>query len=35
MFGLKGDPVLILVPKPAQNAEAARKLWEISAHLTN
>jgi hypothetical protein len=34
MFGLKGDPVLIPVPKPAQNAEAARKLWEISEQLT-
>jgi NAD(P)-dependent dehydrogenase (short-subunit alcohol dehydrogenase family) len=26
MFGLKGDPVLIPVPKSAQNVEAARKL---------
>jgi NAD(P)-dependent dehydrogenase (short-subunit alcohol dehydrogenase family) len=34
MFGLKGDPVPIKLPKPAQNSEAERKLWEISEQLT-
>jgi len=34
MFGLKGDPVEIKLPKPAQNADAATKLWEISEQLT-
>jgi hypothetical protein len=34
LFNHKGDPVRIHVPKPAQNAEAARKLWEISEQLT-
>jgi hypothetical protein len=34
MFGLKGNPVSIKIPRPAQNTEAARKLWEISEQLT-
>jgi NAD(P)-dependent dehydrogenase (short-subunit alcohol dehydrogenase family) len=34
LFGLKGDPVLVAVPKPARNAEAARRLWEVSEKLT-
>jgi hypothetical protein len=34
MFGLKGDPVLIPIPKPARDETAARRLWEISEKLT-
>ncbi len=34
MFGLKGDPVSVRLPRPAQNAAAAKKLWEISEQLT-
>jgi hypothetical protein len=34
LFNLKGDPVRIKLPKPAQNAAAAKKLWEISERLT-
>jgi hypothetical protein len=34
MFGLKGDPVPIKLPKPAQNADAVKRLWEISERLT-
>jgi NAD(P)-dependent dehydrogenase (short-subunit alcohol dehydrogenase family) len=34
MFGLKGDPVLIPIPKPARDAAAARRLWEVSEKLT-
>jgi hypothetical protein len=34
MFQLKGDPVSILIPKPAEDAPAARKLWEIAEDLT-
>ena len=34
LFGLKGDPIPIKLPKPARNSEAARKLWEISERLT-
>jgi NAD(P)-dependent dehydrogenase (short-subunit alcohol dehydrogenase family) len=34
MFGLKGDPVLVPVPKPARNEAAARRLWEVSERLT-
>jgi hypothetical protein len=34
LFGLKGDPIPIKLPKPARNSEAARKLREISEHLT-
>jgi NAD(P)-dependent dehydrogenase (short-subunit alcohol dehydrogenase family) len=34
LFNLKGDPVRSKLPRPAQNAEAARRLWEISEQLT-
>ena len=33
-FQLKGNPVLIPVPKPAQDTGAARELWEIGESLT-
>jgi NAD(P)-dependent dehydrogenase (short-subunit alcohol dehydrogenase family) len=33
-FNLKGDAVLIPLPKPARDGEAARKLWDISEKLT-
>ncbi len=34
LFGLKGDPISIKLPKPARDAEAARKLWDVSEQLT-
>jgi NAD(P)-dependent dehydrogenase (short-subunit alcohol dehydrogenase family) len=34
MFGLKGDPVVVPVPKPAHDEAAARRLWEISEKMT-
>jgi NAD(P)-dependent dehydrogenase (short-subunit alcohol dehydrogenase family) len=34
MFQLKGDPVLVPIPKPARDSAAARRLWEISEKLT-
>jgi len=34
MFQLKGDPVLIHIPKPAQDEASARRLWEVSETLT-
>jgi hypothetical protein len=34
MFGLKGDPVRVPLPKPARNQGAAQPLWEISEELT-
>ncbi len=34
MFGLKGDPVAIKIPKPALDEAAARRLWEVSEALT-
>jgi NAD(P)-dependent dehydrogenase (short-subunit alcohol dehydrogenase family) len=34
MFELKGDPVLVPVPKPARNEAVARRLWEVSLGLT-
>ncbi len=34
MFGLKGDPVLVSIPTPAQDEAAARRLWEVSLGLT-
>ncbi len=34
IFQAKGDPVLIPIPKPAEDAAAARRLWEISEDLT-
>jgi len=33
-FQLKGDPVLIPIPKPAQDQAAAAKLWEVAESLT-
>jgi len=33
-FHLKGDPVPVKVPKPAQDEDAAKKLWEIAESLT-
>jgi NAD(P)-dependent dehydrogenase (short-subunit alcohol dehydrogenase family) len=33
-FQMKGDAVLISLPKPAQDAAAAGRLWEISESLT-
>jgi NAD(P)-dependent dehydrogenase (short-subunit alcohol dehydrogenase family) len=34
MFQLNGDPVLVPIPKPAQNDAAARQLWDVSERLT-
>ncbi len=34
MFQLKGDPVPVPIPKPAQNEAAARQLWETAEGLT-
>jgi NAD(P)-dependent dehydrogenase (short-subunit alcohol dehydrogenase family) len=34
LFQFKGDPVLIPIPKPAQDEAAAHKLWEIAESLT-
>jgi NAD(P)-dependent dehydrogenase (short-subunit alcohol dehydrogenase family) len=34
MFGLKGDPVLVPVPKLARDQAVARRLWEVSLKLT-
>jgi NAD(P)-dependent dehydrogenase (short-subunit alcohol dehydrogenase family) len=34
LFGLKGDPILIPIPKPAQDEAVARRLWEVSEKLT-
>ncbi|HEU4981515.1 MAG TPA: oxidoreductase [Acidobacteriaceae bacterium] len=33
-FQLKGDPVPVAIPKPAQDEAAAKKLWETAASLT-
>jgi NAD(P)-dependent dehydrogenase (short-subunit alcohol dehydrogenase family) len=33
-FELKGDPVLVSIPKPAQDEAAAKKLWEVAESLT-
>lgn len=33
-FQLKGDPVVIPIPRPAQDEAAARKLWEVAEGLT-
>jgi NAD(P)-dependent dehydrogenase (short-subunit alcohol dehydrogenase family) len=33
LFQLKGEPVLVQVPKPARDETAARTLWEISRKL--
>jgi NAD(P)-dependent dehydrogenase (short-subunit alcohol dehydrogenase family) len=34
LFQLKGEPVLVPVPKPARDETAARTLWEVSRKLT-
>jgi hypothetical protein len=34
MFQLKGDPVPVPIPKPAQDVAAARQLWEAAESLT-
>jgi len=34
LFQLKGEPVLVQVPKPARDETAARTLWEVSRKLT-
>ncbi len=34
MFQLKGDPVPVSIPKPAQDVAAARQLWETAERLT-
>jgi len=34
LFGLKGDPVLVTVPRPASDEGAARRLWDVSEKLT-
>ena len=34
VFGLKGDPVPVSVPKPAQDEAVARRLWDVSEKLT-
>ena len=34
MFGLKGDPVPIQIPKPARDEAAAGRLWQLSEKLT-
>lgn len=33
-FQLKGDPIAISVPEPAQDERAAQKLWEVAEGLT-
>ena len=34
LFQLKGDPVAIALPKPAQDGDAAARLWEAAQRLT-
>jgi NAD(P)-dependent dehydrogenase (short-subunit alcohol dehydrogenase family) len=34
IFRLKGDPVPVPIPKPAQDVAAARQLWETAERLT-
>ncbi len=34
VFQLRGDPVPIPIPKPAQDEAAARRLWEVATNLT-
>jgi NAD(P)-dependent dehydrogenase (short-subunit alcohol dehydrogenase family) len=34
VFQLKGDPILLKMPKSALDAEVARRLWEVSEELT-
>ena len=33
-FHLRGDPVLIGLPKPARDGEAARRLWDAAEEMT-
>jgi NAD(P)-dependent dehydrogenase (short-subunit alcohol dehydrogenase family) len=33
-FQLTGDPVLVKLPKPAQETDVARRLWKVSEQLT-
>lgn len=32
-YGLKGPPVAITLPKPARDAEAAKRLWDVTEQL--
>jgi hypothetical protein len=34
IFGLKGNPVPVPVPKPALDEAAAHRLWELSEQIT-
>jgi hypothetical protein len=34
LFQLKGEPVLVQIPKPARDQTAARTLWDMSRKLT-
>ena len=34
LFGLKGDPVLVPLPKPARDEQQAARLWETAEKLT-
>jgi hypothetical protein len=34
MFQMRGDPVPIPIPKPAQDEPAARQLWDAAESLT-
>ena len=34
MFQLKGEPVPVPIPKPAQDVAAARQLWDTAERLT-
>src|SRR5882762_5640198 len=34
IFQMRGTPVAVKLPKPAQDAEAARRLWKLSEQLT-
>ena len=34
MFHLKGDPVAVALPKPAQNQESAKRLWDAAEKFT-
>ena len=35
MFNMKGDPVVIPIPKPALDDAAAGQLWEVAEKLTD
>jgi len=34
MFGMKGDPVPVSVPKPARDQAVTKRLWDVSEKLT-